>query len=137
MDVSRLQQHSLVGESRWSRFSSPLLGPAETWQENHRTRGQYYLYSPVGQGVQPDSGLAHTFKHTAAHGRICACACACAAAFLPMSCRGGSAHVHCWLSNLSNQCYSNLSVKTQNPFAFACVHACTYCISRDNLLVGI
>lgn len=55
-----------------------------------------YTHLLVGQGVQPDSGLTHTFKHTAAHGRI--------RAFLPMSCRGGSAHVHCWLSNLSNQC---------------------------------
>lgn len=103
-----------------------LSWPAVTWQENPES-GVSTIYTQlwVGQGVQPDSGHVrtrtrththvharshsrshthtHTLKYTPARVRVRACEPAePTSAFLPVSCRGGSAHVHCWLSNLSN-----------------------------------
>lgn len=79
-------RHRLVRESCWFQFDLAKI------------RAQYYLYLWVGHGVQPNPEHTHTVKHIPVHVHIHV-----PAAFLPVSYRGGCAHVQCWHSYLSNR----------------------------------
>lgn len=93
-----------AGSSDWPEDTTGVDCVVSFWASRNLARktrigGHYYLYSPDSR-----SGCTARFTvHTLPRGRALACASADPPfALLPVSCRGGSTHVCCWLSILSS-----------------------------------
>lgn len=128
VDCSR-QQLWLVRESPWSWSHHVFLGQQRLGRKSQNVGSELFILTC--EWVRMYSQIQDS--HTPAHARICVCAWADpAVAFLPSSCRGGSAHVDCWLSNPSGWWTpAPVHVKIQTEFYLTHVNVH---ISRDKLL---